>query len=55
MTKQRALEILYRAVAMYEQSLESYHSEGEAHNMLLEDLEITEAEYRAIMEERLAQ
>ena len=51
MTKQRALEILYRAVVMYEQSLESYHSEGEAHNMLLEDLEITEAEYRAIMED----
>lgn len=49
MIKQRALEILHRAIAMYEQSLESYHSEEEAHNMLLEDLEITEEEYRQVM------
>lgn len=51
MTKQRLQEILYSAVVMLERDLQSYHSDEEAHNMLLEDIGITEKEYKQIMKE----
>lgn len=49
MRKDRLEELLYNAVLIHERDLQSFHDDTEAHEILLEDIGITEQEYRQLL------
>ena len=49
MKKDRLEELLYNALMIHERDLQSFHDDEEAHEILLEDIGITEQEYRKLL------